>query len=43
MLTCRRTNNLRVIGYFVSDYADYKDTIRHTSNYIFMLFDEPIS
>ena len=37
MLTYRITNNLEVIGYSDPDYADYKDTKRATSGYIFIL------
>ena len=37
MLTYRITNNLEVIGYSDPDYADYKDTKRSTSGYIFIL------
>ena len=43
MLTYRRTNNLEIIGYFDSDYADRKDTRKSTSDYIFMLSNGPIS
>ena len=34
MLTYRRTNNLEIIGYFDSDYANCKDTKKSTSSYI---------
>ena len=43
MLTYRRTNNLEIIGYSDSDYADYKDTRKSTSGYIFMLSNGLIS
>ena len=43
MLTCRRTNNLEIIGYSNYDYVGCKDIRRFTSGYIFMLFDGPIS
>ena len=43
ILTYRRTNNLEIIGYFDSDYADRKDTRKSTSDYIFMLSNGPIS
>ncbi|KAL6342944.1 hypothetical protein AAG906_016964 [Vitis piasezkii] len=43
MLTYRRTNNLEIIGYSDSDYADYKDTRKSSSGYILMLSNGPIS
>ena len=43
MLTYRRTNNLKIIGYSDSDYAGCKDTRKSTSGYIFMLSNGPIS
>ena len=41
MLTYRRTNNLKIISYYNSDYAGCKDIRRSTSGYVFMLFDRP--
>ena len=43
MLTYKRTNNLEIICYSNSDYAGYKDTVKSTSGYIFMLSNGPIS
>ena len=43
MLTYKKTNDLDIIGYSVSDYVGCKDTRRSTFGYIFMLFDGLIS
>ena len=43
MLTYRRTNNLEIMNYSNSDYVGCKDTRMSTFDYVFMLFDGPIS
>ena len=43
MLTYRRIDNLKIIGYSDSDYAGCKDTRKSTFGYIFMLSNGPIS
>ncbi|GJR57712.1 hypothetical protein Tco_1499874 [Tanacetum coccineum] len=43
MLTYRKTNNLKFIGYSDFNFAKCKDSSRSTSGYIFMLSGGPIS
>lgn len=39
----RRTDNLKVVGYFDSDFVDYVDSRKSTFGYIFMFVDGVIS
>ena len=39
MLTYRRTDTLRVVGFSDSDYASYVDDKKSTSSYIFMMVE----
>lgn len=43
MLTYKKTDNLKVVGYSDSDYAGCKDDFKSTSGYIFMLAKGAIS
>jgi hypothetical protein len=43
MLTYRQSDKLEVIGYTDSDFADYVDSLKSTSGYIFMLAGGVIS
>jgi hypothetical protein len=43
MLTYRRSDKLEVIGYTDSDFASYMDSLKSTSDYIFMLARGAIS
>ncbi|XP_059627567.1 secreted RxLR effector protein 161-like [Cornus florida] len=43
MLTYKRTDNLEVIGYSDSDYAERMDTRKSTFGYVFMLAEGPTS
>ena len=43
MLLYRRTDNLEIIGYSDSDFADCVDSRKSTSRYIFMFADEAVS
>ena len=43
MLTYKRINNLEIFAYSNSNYSCCKDTRRSTYDYVFMLYDGPIS
>ena len=43
MLTCRRTDTLRVVGFSDSNYADCMDDKKSTSGYIFMMVKGAVS
>jgi hypothetical protein len=43
MLTYERSDSLEIVGYSDSDFADYLDTDRSTSGYVFKLTGRPIS
>ena len=43
MLTYRRSDQLKILGYFDSDYAECQDSRRSTSGYIYILVGGAIS